>query len=161
MTFLKVGEFKKLTDTKILTSNFIDCIKVKSRQRRLNMARIHTVVDDEEQRRKSNGIKPRPAFMEQVENKEEFDFESVGYKHTRAKQYVDKAFTSSTVHRLGSIYSVDSWPLKIILGVFFLTSAGYCMYQIVNTIRAFSSFGVLTTTSYNNEIPAEFPGKEI
>jgi hypothetical protein len=129
------------------------------------MSRIKTVVDLEEQRRNMDMTPhPKQAFVEPesavvIESKPKNTvMEIKGFKHTSAKEYIEKAITSSTVHRLGSIYSVESWPLRFFLGAFFLLSASYCMLQIVNTIKNFASFGVLTTTSYNYQIPAEFPG---
>jgi hypothetical protein len=76
-----------------------------------------------------------------------------------AKFYWERAIATSNLHRLNNIYTAKSLALKLILATLFLLSAGYCSYQIANTIMAFSSYSVLTTTSYKYEIPAEFPGE--
>jgi hypothetical protein len=80
------------------------------------------------------------------------------YDNTRTYKHIERAFTTSTLHRLGSVYENKSWPLKIILGVCFGTSVVYCTYQIIMTIINFAAYGVLTSSSVNYEIPAEFPG---
>jgi hypothetical protein len=98
-----------------------------------------------------NEIKPKLAFVDAEA--------AVPKEQKRVRDFIDHAITSSTIHGIGGIYSVESKKLKLILTAFFLVSAGYCGYQLYIVIINFISFGVFTTTSFNHEIPAEFPGK--
>jgi hypothetical protein len=75
-----------------------------------------------------------------------------------AREILGNAITGSSIHGIAGIYSVESKILKLILTVFFLVSAGYCGYQLYIVIMNFMSYGVFTTTSFNHEVPAEFPG---
>jgi hypothetical protein len=74
-----------------------------------------------------------------------------------AISYLSRAIRTTSIHRLGCIYELESKILKTILIFLFLLSASYCTYQILNTIIAYAVSGILTTTSYIYEIPAEFP----
>jgi hypothetical protein len=74
-------------------------------------------------------------------------------------RYIKKALTTSTLHRLGSVFENDSLPLKIILGFVFLACTAICLYYIIITIIAFAEYSVLTVGSIVYEVPAEFPGK--
>ncbi len=89
------------------------------------------------------------------------DMKSSKKEELSALGYLDRAIKTTTVHRIGLIYQIESRFLKCTLGALFILSAGYCTYQIVNTIITFSEFDVLTTTSYIYEIPAEFPGNKL
>jgi hypothetical protein len=77
----------------------------------------------------------------------------------RVKELLGDAITSSTIHGIAGIYSVQSKALKIILTLFFLLSACYCSYQLYIVICNFASFSVVSTNSFSHEIPAEFPGE--
>ncbi len=96
-------------------------------------------------------IKPKPAFM-----RSETPIEK---QQRLAREILGNAITGSSIHGIAGIYSVESKMLKLILTVFFLLSAGYCGYQLYIVIMNFMSYGVFTTTSFNDEAPAEFPGK--
>jgi hypothetical protein len=80
-------------------------------------------------------------------------------KNSQTWELIKKALTTSTLHRLGSIFDNESLPLQFIIGVLFSASAALCFYHIVNTIISFASNSVLTVSSINYEIPAEFPGR--
>jgi hypothetical protein len=99
----------------------------------------------------------RPA-THKTENNEISDEKENGKGENVVKGYLVKAITTSTLHRLGSIYELESRSLKLILSVLFLISTGYCVYEIVVNVIIYLQFSVLTTTSINYEIPAEFPG---
>jgi hypothetical protein len=77
----------------------------------------------------------------------------------QAYKYIEKAITSSTLHRIGSVCYNESFFLRILLGVAFVASAVYCVYSIVMVSINYLQFSVLTVSSINYEIPAEFPGK--
>jgi hypothetical protein len=72
-------------------------------------------------------------------------------------KYIHKALSSSTLHRLNSIFNNESLPLQIIIGVLFLTSALYCMHNIVIVFINYFQNNVLTVSSILSEIPDEFP----
>ena len=63
----------------------------------------------------------------------------------------------STIHGIYDIYKVESIFLKLIIGLCFLLSAGYCTYQVVNTILKYLTWDVLTTNQVFTSVPAEFP----
>ena len=63
----------------------------------------------------------------------------------------------STIHGIYDIYKVESILLKLFIGVCFLSSAGYCTYQVATTITNYLSYNVLTTHQVFTSVPAEFP----
>jgi hypothetical protein len=74
-------------------------------------------------------------------------------------KYVKKTLTTSTLHRLGSIFDNESLLGAIIMALFFLTSAGVCMYYCIQTIVYYAQMNVGTSGATYYETPAEFPGK--
>jgi hypothetical protein len=97
-------------------------------------------------------LSPPPPPAENIAEKKEEE-----YGHP--KDLLGEAILSSSIHGIAGMWRVESITLRIILTIFFLISMGYCGYQLYITITNFMSFSVFTTTSFNHEIPAEFPGK--
>jgi hypothetical protein len=98
------------------------------------------------------------AQAKEAELREEEDEITKADQMYSVRSYIKKALTTSTLHRLGSVFENESLPLKIILGMAFLASTGFCIYEIVKAIIAYASYANLTVGSIFYEVPAEFPG---
>jgi hypothetical protein len=94
----------------------------------------------------------------EAKSQEEQDEIRNAHQMYSVRSSIKKALTTSTLHRLGSIFENESILLKIIIGLFFLTSTSICCYYVVKAIMTYAAYGNLTVGTTFYEIPAEFPG---
>jgi hypothetical protein len=111
----------------------------------------------------SENLEAQPSAVPSIFQEEPQDKKANGKDRTAEmalKKVLERAVATSTVHRMGSIYSLKKpahIPLKIVLGLLFMGSISYCMYQIVSTTITFASYETITATSTFYEAPPEFP----